>query len=131
MASDLSNAAQAFDSVSECLTEAMESPTGPSSAALSTAASTATAQDASGWVGLSAWLLLAVINIVSTLLYRIIRIATINMPRILYTLFSTSWTVTMNATTLYACSSSMLLSGLTRYLACSSWLPSCRQSAGS
>ncbi|KAM4064655.1 cyclic nucleotide-binding domain-containing protein [Hirsutella rhossiliensis] len=100
MASDLSNAAHALDSVSRSLTQAVESSARPPSAPLSTAGSTVAARDASGWVGLFAWLLLAIINLVSTLLYWIIRIATINVPRILYTLFSTSWTVTMNATTL-------------------------------
>lgn len=131
MASDLSNAVQALDSVTRSLTQAMESPTGPSSAALSTAArtaaSTVAARDVSGWVGLFAWLLLAIINLVSTLLYWVIRIATINVPRILYTLFSTSWTVTMNATTLYARPSGVQRSRLTRLLACSSWWLSCRR----
>ncbi|KAH7327971.1 lysophospholipase NTE1 [Stachybotrys elegans] len=45
-------------------------------------------------------LLLAIINLASMILYRIIRIATINIPSFLFTFLSTSWTITMNATTL-------------------------------
>jgi lysophospholipid hydrolase len=61
----------------------------------------AASQQSSGWLGLFGWLIYTFLNLVSLILYWILRIATINVPSILYTLFSTSWTVTMNATTLY------------------------------
>ncbi|PNY26541.1 Lysophospholipase NTE1 [Tolypocladium capitatum] len=100
MASDLSNAAQVADSLSKSLAQALASPTRSLSAAVSTATHVAAAQNATGWFGFIGWLLLTMINLISTILYWVIRIATINVPLILYTLFSTSWTVTMNATTL-------------------------------
>ncbi|PHH87172.1 hypothetical protein CDD83_9237 [Cordyceps sp. RAO-2017] len=100
MASDLPNAAQVVDNVSGSLNAAMESSAWPFSAAETTAAHAVEVRHASGWFDLLGWLLLFTINLVSTVLYWAIRITTINVPRILYTLFSTSWTVTMNATTL-------------------------------
>lgn len=59
------------------------------------------AQQPSGWLGSFGWLIYMILNMVSFILYWVLRIATINVPSILYRLFSTSWTVTMNATTLY------------------------------
>ncbi|POR39079.1 Lysophospholipase NTE1 [Tolypocladium paradoxum] len=100
MASDVSNAAQVADGVSRSLARALESPTSSLAAAMTTATHLAAAQNAAGWFGFIGWLLLATINLISTILYWVIRTATINVPLILYTLFSTSWTVTMNATTL-------------------------------
>ncbi|KAK5998266.1 Lysophospholipase NTE1 [Cladobotryum mycophilum] len=58
------------------------------------------AQGSTGWLGFIGWFLLGLINLTSTVLYWAIRTVTITIPSILYTLFSTSWTVTMNATTL-------------------------------
>ena len=52
------------------------------------------------WLGLLARLILWILYVVSTLLYIVIKLATISIPTILFTLFSTSLTVTMNATTL-------------------------------
>ncbi|KJZ78027.1 Lysophospholipase NTE1 [Hirsutella minnesotensis 3608] len=100
MASGLSNAAQALDGVSSSVAQALESPRGQLSAPLTTALSTVATRDGSGWFGVVAWLLLGIINFTSTLLYWTLRMTTINVPLTLYTLFSTSWTVTMNATTL-------------------------------
>ena len=101
MASDMSTAAQAADVVSRSLAHVLEAPSTSLAAAMSTATTPVEAtQNATGWFGFIAWLLLAIINLISTILYWVIRIATINVPLILYTLFSTSWTVTMNATTL-------------------------------
>ncbi|PFH60270.1 hypothetical protein XA68_11190 [Ophiocordyceps unilateralis] len=97
MASDPRNAA---DGVAQSLSAAVVSSTVSLSAPLSTVTPMAAAGGVSGWFGLIGWLLLAVISLISTLLYWVIRIATLNVPRILFTLFSTSWTVTMNATTL-------------------------------
>ncbi|RDA95174.1 hypothetical protein CP533_1895 [Ophiocordyceps camponoti-saundersi (nom. inval.)] len=96
MASDIQNV------VHDSLAAAGVSSSASLSAPLRTATPVAPAASSGvlGWFGLLGWLLLAVINITSTLLYWTIRIATLNVPRILFTLFSTSWTVTMNATTL-------------------------------
>lgn len=54
----------------------------------------------SSWLGLFARLTLWILHLVSSLLYIVIKLATISIPTILFTLFSTSLTVTMNATTL-------------------------------
>ncbi|KAL7895355.1 hypothetical protein HDV63DRAFT_399081 [Trichoderma sp. SZMC 28014] len=97
MASDLSNAARLAGSLSQSVSHAMESPS--SSLTMSPAAIEA-AQPSSGWLGLIGWLLLSIINFTSTVLYLIIRTVTITFPSVLYNLFSASWTVTMNATTL-------------------------------
>ncbi|KAF4587492.1 Lysophospholipase like protein [Ophiocordyceps camponoti-floridani] len=97
MASDPGNAP---DGVTQSLSAAMVSSTASLSAPLMTVTPVAATAGASGWFGLIGWLLLAVISLTSTILYWIIRIATLNVPRLLFTLFSTSWTVTMNATTL-------------------------------
>lgn len=67
----------------------------------STAPDVVAAQGSGGWLGFFGWLIWLLLHVTSTILYWIIRIATISFPTILYTLFSTSWTVTMNATTLY------------------------------
>ncbi|PHH69294.1 hypothetical protein CDD82_7855 [Ophiocordyceps australis] len=90
MASDLSSAASMAQDFTATLSQAssIAQPPAPQ------------AHHGSGWFGILGWLLLSVINLVSSTLYWTIRIATFNLPRILFTLFSTSWTVTMNATTL-------------------------------
>jgi hypothetical protein len=54
-------------------------------------------------------------------LYWVIRIVTISVPTILFTLFSTSWTVTMNATTLYVGPPESEGSSLTMSPGCSFW----------
>lgn len=55
----------------------------------------------SSWLGFTARLIVAILHLVSSLLYWTIRLVTITIPTVLFTLFSRSWTVTMNATTLY------------------------------
>ncbi|ODA76719.1 hypothetical protein RJ55_07990 [Drechmeria coniospora] len=99
MASDMSSVTELASGISHGLGESLVSPTLLPSAAVNTTANDEVAY-AYGWFGLIGWLLLSIINLVSTILYWVIRIATFNVPVILYTLFSTSWTVTMNATTL-------------------------------
>jgi lysophospholipid hydrolase len=54
----------------------------------------------SSWLGLFARLILWILQTVSSLLYFVIKLATISVPTTLFTVFSTSLTVTMNATTL-------------------------------
>ncbi|PHH64605.1 hypothetical protein CDD81_4216 [Ophiocordyceps australis] len=93
MASDLSSAASVAQGFSATLSQA-------SSLAQPGPQDVAPHHHGLGWFGLLGWLLLSTINLVSAMLYWVICIATFNLPRILYTLFSTSWTVTMNATTL-------------------------------
>ncbi|KAL7788998.1 hypothetical protein V8C37DRAFT_225605 [Trichoderma ceciliae] len=97
MASDLSNAARLAGSLSQSVSRAMESP---SRSLTMSHATVEAAQASTGWLGLIGWLLLNMINLISTVLYWIIRTVTITLPSVLYTLFSASWTVTMNATTL-------------------------------
>lgn len=58
------------------------------------------ATKSSSWIGLFGRLILAILHLISTILYFALKITTINIPTILFTLFSTSLTVTMNATTL-------------------------------
>lgn len=91
MASDMSSAASV---ASNLLAESS------SSAMSSSVEAVVAAQETTGWFGFLGWLIISVFNIVSTLLYWSIRIVTITIPSVLYALFSASWTVTMNATTL-------------------------------
>ncbi|KAG8407011.1 phosphatidylcholine and lysophosphatidylcholine phospholipase [Metarhizium acridum] len=103
MASDLSNAAQVASSVTSSLTAAPWDPSAaqPLTDAMNTAsAKVAAAHEPTGWLGFFGWLLYVVFNLTSTVLYWVVRLATISIPRLLYALFSSSWTVTMNATTL-------------------------------
>ncbi|KAL7933781.1 hypothetical protein V8C35DRAFT_280628 [Trichoderma chlorosporum] len=97
MASDLSNAARLAGGLSQSVSRAMDSPSG----SLTMSYATVEAAHASpGWLGLIGWLLLSIINFITTVLYWVIRTVTITFPSVLYALFSASWTVTMNATTL-------------------------------
>lgn len=95
------DAAQVADSLSQSLSEALSATSSSLTAAMSAPTHDATvAQTSSGWLGLIGRLIIALINLITTILYWTLRITTINVPSILFTLFSTSWTVTMNATTL-------------------------------
>lgn len=67
---------------------------------MSTSAVVAPPQASSGWFGLLGWFILRLINFVTMALYWSIRIVTITIPSLIFALFSASWTVTMNATTL-------------------------------
>lgn len=97
MASDPSNAAQMAGDVAETVAYALSS----SSPAIVSTMPAVTAHEPYTWFGLFGWLIWFLLHITSTILYWVIRIATINVPSFLFHLFSTSWTVTMNATTLY------------------------------
>jgi lysophospholipid hydrolase len=57
-------------------------------------------EDSSSWLSFSGWLIYKILHLVSSLLYWAIRIVTITIPTALFNLLSSSWTVTMNATTL-------------------------------
>ncbi|KAK7409548.1 phosphatidylcholine and lysophosphatidylcholine phospholipase [Neonectria punicea] len=100
MASDLSNAAQVASAVADTVAHTLSSSTGLLPADMSLAPAQVATQASSSWLGLFGWLIWFILHVVSTILYWVIRIATINFPSLLFTLFSTSWTVTMNATTL-------------------------------
>lgn len=54
----------------------------------------------SSWIGLFVRLILSGLHVVSIVLYFVLKAATFSLPTLLYTLFSTTLTVTMNATTL-------------------------------
>lgn len=77
-----------------------EGPSNPLSSAVAVASDVANAHGSSSWLGFFARLVLLILQLISTVLYYAIKLATISIPTLLYTLFSTSLTVTMNATTL-------------------------------
>lgn len=77
-----------------------DGPPNPLSSAVAAASDVANAHGSSPWLGFFARLVLWILQLVSTVLYYAIKLATISVPTLLYTLFSTSLTVTMNATTL-------------------------------
>ncbi|KAF4956632.1 hypothetical protein FSARC_11510 [Fusarium sarcochroum] len=100
MASDPSNAAQMAGAVAETVAHALSSSSAASVPSVVSTMPTVSAQEPYSWFGLFGWLIWFIFHITSTILYWVIRIATINVPSFLFHLFSTSWTVTMNATTL-------------------------------
>ena len=69
------------------------------------------ATGSSSWIGFLGRLVLAVLHLVTGLLYWTIRLITISLPTLLFTMFSTNWTVTMNATTLYGVTSMLCRPG--------------------
>ncbi|OLN87964.1 Lysophospholipase NTE1 [Colletotrichum chlorophyti] len=97
MSSDISTAAHA---VSETLSTTMSESVEVLPSAFTRAQEVVAAQGSSSWLGLFGRLILAILSLISSILYWAIRIVTITIPTVLFTLFSTSWTVTMNATTL-------------------------------
>jgi lysophospholipid hydrolase len=70
------------------------------SSAVAVASDVANAHGSSSWLGFFARIVLWILQLISTVLYYTLKLATISVPTLLYTLFSTSLTVTMNATTL-------------------------------
>lgn len=75
----------------------------PTTAALSSAMTRASdvvvAHGSSSWIGLIARLILWILQLLSTIIYFALKLTTISIPTLLFNLFSTSLTVTMNATT--------------------------------
>jgi lysophospholipid hydrolase len=90
----------ALTSVTAAATAATGRHPNPLSSAVAAASDVANAHSSSSWLGLFARIVLWILQLVSTVLYYAIKLATISVPTLLYTLFSTSLTVTMNATTL-------------------------------
>ncbi|ORY65468.1 lysophospholipase NTE1 [Pseudomassariella vexata] len=85
------------------------------------------ANGSSSWLGLVGKLILFLLHIISTILYWSLKLTTISAPTLLFNLFSTSLTVTMNATTLMLIMA-LMFSGVTwvvryRYLNMYSRLP--------
>lgn len=70
------------------------------SSAVAAASDVANTHGSSSWLGFFARIVLSVLQLVSTILYYAIKTTTISFPTLLYNLLSTSWTVTMNATTI-------------------------------
>ncbi|KAK4204197.1 hypothetical protein QBC40DRAFT_312410 [Triangularia verruculosa] len=71
------------------------------SSAMAAASDVANVHGSSSWLGLFASVLIKILQLLSTILYYVIKLATISVPTLLYNnLISKSWTVTMNATTL-------------------------------
>ncbi|KAI1381737.1 lysophospholipase NTE1 [Hypoxylon crocopeplum] len=91
-------------SVETALAQAVSTIANSSSAAVASAVTrvddVAQVQGSSSWLGLIARFVLYILHILSTILYWSLKLTTISVPTLLFTLFSTSWTVTMNATTL-------------------------------
>ncbi|KXX80254.1 Lysophospholipase NTE1 [Madurella mycetomatis] len=112
-----------MDLVNSTAAEAMaaavtgEGPSNPLSSAVAVASDVANAHSSSSWLGFFARLVLLVLQLISTVLYYAIKLATISIPTLLYTLFSTSLTVTMNATTLMLILAAMMtaISLIVRY----------------
>ncbi|KAJ4300407.1 phosphatidylcholine and lysophosphatidylcholine phospholipase [Collariella sp. IMI 366227] len=86
--------------VSEMAASTPERHPNPLSSAVAAASDVANAHGSSSWLGFFARLVLWVLQLASTVIYYALKLATISVPTLLYALFSTSWTVTMNATTL-------------------------------
>ncbi|KAK0718295.1 hypothetical protein B0T26DRAFT_752232 [Lasiosphaeria miniovina] len=77
-----------------------DGPAAALSSAVTRASDVAEAHGSSSWLGLFARLVIWVLHLVSIILYYSVKLATISVPSFLFTLFSTSLTFTMNATTL-------------------------------
>jgi len=86
--------------VSKTAAAIADGPAGALSSAVIRASDVAEAHGSSSWLGLFARIVLWILQAVSTLLYYALKLATFSVPSLLFTLFSTSLTVTMNATTL-------------------------------
>lgn len=78
---------------------AMESSSASAASAVTMANNVVEAQGSS-WLGLFGRLVLFILQIVSSILYFVLKLATFSLPSLLYTFFSTTLTFTLNATTL-------------------------------
>ncbi|XDG06827.1 hypothetical protein ABKA04_006442 [Annulohypoxylon sp. FPYF3050] len=90
--------------VEMAISQAVSAIANSSSAAVASAVTrvddVARSQGSSSWLGLIARFVLFILHILSSILYWSLKLTTISVPTLLFTLFSTTWTVTMNATTL-------------------------------
>ena len=94
------NGTALLTAVSKTMAAVVEGPAGALSSAVIRASDVAQAHGSSSWLGLLARVVLWILQVVSALLYFTLKLATFSVPSLLFTLFSTSLTVTMNATTL-------------------------------
>ncbi|KAI1150233.1 patatin-like phospholipase [Nemania diffusa] len=122
-----SNFASGPSGLSSAVSSIMASSTATTEVVLARTQQVAQAEGPSSWLGLMARLLLFILHILSTILYWSLKLTTISVPTLLFTFFSTSLTVTMNATTL-ALILFLMFSGVTwvvryRYLNMYSRLP--------
>ncbi len=95
-----SNASMFEAALSQTLSTIADSSSAAVASAVTRADDVAQVQAPSSWLGLIARFILYILHILSTILYWSLKLTTISVPTLLFTLFSTSWTVTMNATTL-------------------------------
>lgn len=79
---------------------AADAPTTALSSALTRASDVVVAHGSSSWIGLIARVILWILQLLSTIIYFALKLTTISIPTLLFSLFSVSLTVTMNATTL-------------------------------
>jgi lysophospholipid hydrolase len=75
-------------------------PTAALGSAVTRASELLEVHGSSSWLGFFARVIFWILQTVSTILYYALKMTTISVPTLLFTLFSTSLTVTMNATTL-------------------------------
>lgn len=113
--------------LSNAVSGVLASSTTTAAAVIARTQQVAEAEGSSSWLGLIARLILFVLHILSSILYWSLKLTTISVPTLLFTFFSTSLTVTMNATTL-ALILFLMFSGVTwvvryRYLNMYSRLP--------
>ncbi|KAI1425421.1 patatin-like phospholipase [Xylaria sp. FL1777] len=113
--------------LSNAVSSVMASSTTTAAAVLARTQHVSQTEGTSSWLGFMAKLLLFILHILSTILYWSLKLTTISVPTLLFTFFSTSLTVTMNATTL-ALILFLMFSGVTwvvryRYLNMYSRLP--------
>ncbi|CAK7227705.1 phosphatidylcholine and lysophosphatidylcholine phospholipase [Sporothrix curviconia] len=103
--SSTATVAAAAASLSAAIAQSVSAGAGGPQAALSSAVSTAhdvaSTHGSSSWIGLFARLILSLLHVTSIILYFVLKVATFSLPTLLYTLFSTTLTVTMNATTFW------------------------------
>src|SRR4051794_22169696 len=97
---DMSSATTLGASLSQALSSATMDRPNTISSALPSGSEVLTTHGASSWLGSVGNLVLFSIHAVTTAVYWVVRLVTISIPSPLFTLFSTSLTVTMNATTL-------------------------------
>jgi lysophospholipid hydrolase len=105
-----SSAAEMLGSVLPATTSAIKAdPTAALGSAVTRASELIEAHGSSTWLGFFARLIIWILQTVSIILYYALKMTTISVPTLLFTLFSTSLTVTMNATTLWVPSSRFFL----------------------
>lgn len=100
---DSLNSAATSASPSAALSSAVAAAGGPSTAlssVITRASDVVVAHGSSSWIGLIARLILWILQLLSTIIYFALKLTTISIPTLLFNLFSTSLTFTMNATTL-------------------------------